>query len=245
MTLWHQLPEGPSLRGALPLVAARWLITYGGTGGSSSFGGAAATFDDVLNLTVASASVGSSIARARPYPGAWPRMEGDVMARVDFTSGNGDADGAILVGIGGPLSTDSWVALRCGGDGNLRLVDSTGADHTTDVAGPSSGERTGGNLFLRLTRTPVGVVGLWGVAAGADHFPLTWFPAGVVCDVDVLNASQGGAPMIAVYSTGGGVSGGVTVQVSGVGVFGRSLVALGGSVAIDSDGRAPVWTAED
>ena len=26
MTLWHQLPEGPSLRGALPLVAARWLF---------------------------------------------------------------------------------------------------------------------------------------------------------------------------------------------------------------------------
>ena len=31
------------------------------------------------------------------------------------------------------------------------------------------------------------------------------------------------------WRKGGGVSGGVTVQVSGVGVFGRSLVALGGS----------------
>lgn len=241
--------DGPTHRGALPLVGTRWAVSTSGTGGSSAFSGDVTVPSDVLDLSVSSGNAGMAIARARTSglttaaENPWPRQEGDVMARVDFTAGNTDADGAALVGIGGFLSSSAWVALRCGADGQCRVIDSSGADITTDVAGPDSTERTAGNLWLRFTRTITGVVAAWGVAVDSDHYPETWFTVAVVCDdLSALANSQGGTPILGAIATGSGVAGGLTARFSGVGLFGASARVCRGR------GSAPAgseWTAED
>ena len=244
--------DGPTPRSSVPIAAWRWRVTFAGAGASHLFSGAPESFDDALSLAVSSGAAGTALARAvRPAAGAapigWPRDEGDVMVRAVITAGEDDADGAILVGLGGPKSTDGWVALRCGADGTWRLVDSSGADLTMDVVGPSVEALTGGNLFLRIARAAVGVVASWGVASDADHYPLTWNPVAVATTVDALYRSQGCVPVVGAKTTGGGVSGGFTFQVTGVGLFGRSK-AGGESPRVTASGDRvlmPKWTPED
>lgn len=222
---------------AVPFIAARWSTAYTGSGGSLAYSGDAAAVTDVVDLTVSAASVGSVVSRALASAGAretgtrsrWPDARGDVMVRVDFASGNTDADGAALVGLGGDKTSQAWCALRCGGDGNCRIVDSTGADLTTDVMGPDSGERTGGNLWLRFLRSESGVAAAWGVAYDSDSFPEVWFYCGVVSSVAALQSSQGGAPIIGAITTGGAVAAGLTVRATGV--------ILGVDTGREADGR--------
>lgn len=202
---------------ALTLTAPHWLTAYGGTGGSIAYsgdttGGGVGNPTDTATFSVSAGSVGSAVSRAREASGAltsrWPDNAGDVAVRVDFTSGSTDADGAALVGIGDPANGGGWCAVRCGGDGNCRIVDSSGVDHTSDVSGPSPSETAGGNLWLRFTSTPVGVAAAWGVAYDTDSMPATWHCIGVACTVDAVNAARGGAPVLGAVTTGGGVAGG-------------------------------------
>lgn len=219
---------------ALTLTAPHWTTSYGGTGGSIVYsgdatGGGVGNPTDAVSLRVSAASVGSAVSRGREAPGElasrWCDNGGDVAARVDFTSGSTDADGAALVGIGSPSSGGAWCAVRCGGDGNCRIVDSTGADHTTDVSGPSPSETAGGNLWLRFTSTPVGVAASWGIADGPDAMPATWHCVGVACTVDVVNAARGGAPIIGAIATGGGVAGGLACEFSCIALAGPTALA--------------------
>ena len=153
--------------GADPMTGAAWTDT---APAGTSVTWAAST----LTLTVdAGTADGASTLNAsgNTSPEWW-----DVCARLAVTSGNGEASGNLGLWAGVDASNCAiWILYA---DGSLKIGQITGGGYSDLLARTaantiSSGQRTGGQLWLRLSRSPIGLAASWGVGvAGAT--PTSW-----------------------------------------------------------------------
>ena len=97
------------------------------------------------------------------------------LVRLDVTAGNASGSTGYFLMIVRADATN-YVYLRMTAAGDLRLTYAiAGAEtHSSDVAGPSAGQRTGGQLWLRLATDGLGRwISLWGVGS-AGAVPTVW-----------------------------------------------------------------------
>lgn len=114
------------------------------------------------------ASCGSSKA-AYLASGQWY----DLAARIRVIAGDGSS--ATRVGFAVGPSASSNVSINLWTSGTVECGYFNGATYTAFAfpAGTSSGDRTGGELWLRISRTPTGVAFAWGVGSAGAR-PTTW-----------------------------------------------------------------------
>ena len=97
----------------------------------------------------------------------------DVAVRFQVLAGDGASSTRTGFSIG--VSSTSNVSINFWNNSNVECGHFDGATFTSlaTAAGPDSGQRTGGNLWLRITRTPTGVSFAWGVGSGGA-LPTSW-----------------------------------------------------------------------
>lgn len=182
-----------------------WTTTAGASTSATWSGG-------VLTLSAASGATGRvEVERASPLSStahAW-----DYAARIDVTAGDTTSGtGYVLMYVASDVNNFVYYLLLQ--NGTTRLVYRTaGADTSLgDVAGPSSGQRTGAQLWLRLRGDVSGRwVALWGVGSSGS-LPTVWTRthaadvAGLAAAVPATSAleiwvgSSGGAPLTATHT---------------------------------------------
>jgi hypothetical protein len=158
--------------GAPPTVLSDALNGDGWTDVTAS-GGGDASWSSKLILNCGSGSASSCGVKATGYldSGEW----WDFAVRLDVVSG--DASSNTRVGFVIGKDDENHVALSLWTNGTLEAsyVSATSFQSLTfgSVAGITSGVRTGGQLWLRMTRTPTGVSWWWGLGSG-DAMPTQW-----------------------------------------------------------------------
>jgi hypothetical protein len=125
-----------------------------------------------LTFTVPASTAGAqSVTRTDLLPGP---EEWDVAIRVDVVAGDNSAQTRVRL-VAGPSASNN-VTLEMDTDGNVisyRVVSSSATDITTVAGATSSGDRTGGQLWLRIRGGDAGYRTLWGVGSGGDP-PTSW-----------------------------------------------------------------------
>lgn len=177
-----------------PMAGAGW------TTGAASGGATASWTAGTLVLSVPTASVGA-IQVTRPdllqAPDSW-----DAALRVTVTTGDGAAAvGRSLVWSLG-ADANNRVQLQILSSGDVEIIAYIAGSPTVLLAsaafGPTTGNRTGGQLWYRVRRDPRGVSVLWGVgSAGAP--PVLWTLLDTYATTEALAASQGTWSGISVY----------------------------------------------
>jgi len=115
---------------------------------------------------------------------------GDLAIRVRVVVGDGSSAGRIGFAIGrsaaANVSINLWPSsnVECGhyGSGSFSSL--------ATVAGPDSGQRTGGQLWLKISRTPTGVAFAWGVGSGGE-LPEQWTTTAISTSTTVLDRASG------------------------------------------------------
>ena len=166
----------------------------------------------MLTLSAASGATGRvEVERASPLSStahAW-----DYAARIDVTAGDTTSGtGYVLLFVASDAT--NFVYYLLSQDGTTRMVHRIAGTETSlgDVAGPSSGQRTGAQLWLRLRGDVSGRwVALWGVGSSGS-LPTVWTRthaadvAGLTAAVPATSAleiwvgSSGGAPLTATHT---------------------------------------------
>ena len=99
----------------------------------------------------------------------------DVAIRVRFDVGNGSGNGRVLFVVG--RNSANCLVLTLSAAGELQAGRRVGGSYTNYTvlyyAGIDSSARTGGQLWVRASRSPQGFVWLWGIGAG-DQLPTEW-----------------------------------------------------------------------
>lgn len=182
-----------------------WTTTAGASTSATWSGG-------VLTLSAASGATGRvEVERASPLSStahAW-----DYAVRIDVTAGDTTSGtGYVLLIVAADANNFVYYLLLQ--NGTTRLVYGIAGTATSlgDVAGPSSGQRTGAQLWLRLRGDVSGRwVALWGVGSSGS-LPTVWTRthaadvAGLTAAVPATSAleiwvgSSGGAPLTATHT---------------------------------------------
>jgi len=182
-----------------------WTTTAGASTSATWSGG-------VLTLSAASGATGRvEVKRASPLSStahAW-----DYAARIDVTAGDTTSGtGYVLILVAS--DANNFVYYLLSQDGTTRLVYKIAGTETLlgNVAGPSSGQRTGAQLWLRLRGDVSGRwVALWGEGSSGS-LPTVWTRthaadvAGLTAAVPATSAleirvgSVGGAPLTATHT---------------------------------------------
>ena len=175
---------GQALMTAANAAAARTLLlgtfsdALSGSGWSSASatGGAAASWASgparlVLNCAPGSAgSCGVESTTRLPSTDTY-----DVAIRVRFDVGDGSANGRVLFVVG--RDSANRLVLTLSAAGALQAGRTVGGSYTGYTvlydAGIDSNARTGGQLWVRASRSPQGFVWLWGIGAGGQ-LPTAW-----------------------------------------------------------------------
>lgn len=164
-----------------PMTGADWTTT-------AATDTAATWAASVLTLSALAGATGRvEVDRAAVIPGtaqAW-----DTCVRLDVTAGDA-ASGTGYFLIAAWVDASNYVYARMLTNGMLRLVYKIAGSETigSDVAGPNAGQRTGGQLWLRLHGDALGRWALlWGVGS-AGALPTAWTRTHVI-DVGVLAAA--------------------------------------------------------
>lgn len=144
----------------------------------------------------------------------------DFMCRVDVVAGDAVIHGNLILWAG------HGVALGSPTDGILFILNSSGTVEVvyksvssdfsllSATAGPDAGQRTGGNLWMRITRSPTALACHWGVGtAGAVPTSSQWTTVYAGSNVTALNVSRGYGARVDINTFDGGISGGYTVDV--------------------------------
>ena len=116
----------------------------------------------------------------------------DLLCRVQVTQGDGSTLTRYALAAGQSITDHVSVALWT--NSNLEPGYVVGGSFTSlaIVAGPNSGQRTGGHLWLRISRTPVALAFSWGedlTATGA--VPAVWTTVSVTSNTTALAAAGG------------------------------------------------------
>jgi hypothetical protein len=124
----------------------------------------------------------------------------DVMCRVDLVSGDGESSANIGLFAGADASNNFIWVLYCDGSYKIgRFVATVYSDLVAHTAPNqiSSGQRTGGQLWLRLSRSPIGLAASWGVGT-SGAVPTAWTTVYVsVSDITLANITTGSWVQIA------------------------------------------------
>ena len=114
----------------------------------------------------------------------------DVAIRAQVLSADGSTLTRAGFSIGG--SSSSNVSINFWNNGTVECGHYDGSTFTslTSTAGPDSGQRTGGQLWIRITRTPTSVAFSWGVGS-AGALPTSWTTVHVSTNATVLLRSGG------------------------------------------------------
>lgn len=144
----------------------------------------------------------------------------DLLYRVDVVTGDGTAapdTGNIYSLVGRDVGNCFIVAMNA--DGSLSIGRSSGGSWAGAYVTPAantitSGQRTGGQLWFRVSRRPGVVVAASGVGS-ADAVPTTWTTlyAGTGASYDALDLSYGTFVRLGADTFGAGVAAGWTVDV--------------------------------
>lgn len=153
------------------------------SGGASAAWGASK-----LTLTCPSGSAASCGVEQAGY---LPSGESyDVAARVDVTAGDASSLTRLVLTAGQSASANASVILWSDGTVEWGHYGSGSFTSLGTTAGPDSGQRTGGQLWVRLTRTPVGIAFAWGVGS-AGALPTEWTTVGISTAANVLARAGG------------------------------------------------------
>ncbi len=202
-----------TLTGQVTLAA--W-ISGTATGGASVSQG---TSPSRLSFDVpASAAGAQSVTRTDLLPGAalW-----DVAVRVKVLTGNSSAQTRVRL-VAGASASDA-VAFELDTDGgaiSYRVASASATDITT-TTGPTSGQRTGGELWMRIRGGDSGYRTLWGVGA-SGALPTTWTVAQSRSSDAAAAVTWGVHCQVLVGTLDTSVASGLTVDVLDVRA-GRSL----------------------
>ncbi len=209
-------------------VAARTVDPFSGSGWTilSPSGGALATWaagPARLSLSVPDGATGGCALERSAYV---PESdEWDVCMRVDVLAGDGSADTRTILYVG--VDANNLYSLAFWANGTLEAGRVVAGVYTSVamVAGPSSGERTGAQFWLRLSRRVTGVVASWAVGS-AGAVPAAWVAVGVPDAALASLLASCGTYVRLVHVTLGGVVGGYAVDVLALRLRGLAGVAL-------------------
>lgn len=144
--------------------------TVSATGGASA---SWATSPARLLLNCAPGSAGSCGAEQEDYLQSGEYY--DVAIRVRFDVGDGSANGRVLFVVG--RDSANCLVLTLSAAGALQAGRTVGGSYTGYTvlydAGIDSNARTGGQLWVRASRSPQGFLWLWGIGAGGQ-LPTEW-----------------------------------------------------------------------
>lgn len=143
----------------------------------ASSGGAAATWgDDMLTLDCVSGSAGScGVERATLVPSGG---QVTVAIRLRVVTGDNSNQTRVILSLG--RDDANHASLIFFTDGSIECGFTAGGSYTywsiaSTIAGIDAGVRAGGNLWLRLDRSPLGIAWFWGVGSGGAR-PTAWHP---------------------------------------------------------------------
>lgn len=137
----------------------------------------------------------------------------DVCARIDFVSGNGESYTNFVFALGSSFS-DCIMWVNTGGGNNYVGRRDGGAWTTVASSAPSgisSGDRTGGQLWLRASRAPTGVVFFYGVGS-SGALPTRWMIVRTITNEAAIAAALGQYVRLGI-DTSSGIAGGFTLDV--------------------------------
>ena len=203
-----------------PMAGAGW--TTGAAGGGATAAWTAGT----LVLTAPTGAV-ADIQVSNPTVA--PSADGfDIYLRVAVTTGDGVAgsNGRLVWSVG--LDANNRVQVDFRSDGNAESYVYNGGAATlltaASATGISAGQRTGGQLWYRISRTPVGVSILWGVGSGGS-LPTAWTVWNTYATTLVARASQGTRTSLSIY-TPSGVAGGYVLTTYAIRATGYGMGPL-------------------
>ena len=124
----------------------------------------------------------------------------DLAIRVDVVTGDTSAATRLVLTAGQSSAANVSTILWANGTIEWGHYGSGSFTSLGTTAGPDSGQRTGGQLWLRITRTPTGVAFAWGVGSASVR-PTTWTTVGVSTAANVLARAGGTYAQIKVLTT--------------------------------------------
>ena len=140
-------------------------------------GGASATWGGgMLTLGCVSGAAGSCGVRAANYLPSGDSVT--VAIRLRVVTGDNSNQARVTLSLGRDASNN--INLIFYTNGSIEFGYTAGGSYTywrteSTIAGIDAGVRTGGNLWLRLDRAPLGVLWSWGVGASGAR-PTAWHP---------------------------------------------------------------------
>jgi hypothetical protein len=156
------------------------LTTSGGA--SASWGSSKLTLDCPLG---SAASCGVEKSSYLPSAESY-----DIAMRVDVTAGDASTLTRLVLTVGQSSSANVSTILWSSGTVEWGSYGSGSFTSLGSTSGPNSGQRTGGQLWLRVTRTPTGVAFSWGVGSGGA-LPTSWTTVGTSSSATVLDRASG------------------------------------------------------
>lgn len=138
----------------------------------------------------------------------------DLCVRIDFVSGEADTDTRTYIALGNSVTESVYLVAYGGGNYVVAATGVGGApwtEFTVASSGLSNGDRTGGQLWLRLHRSPSAVVAMMGVGADGE-LPSSWAVLYVVTNTSAIRFAQGRWVRVSLDS-GGAPVGGAIVDV--------------------------------
>jgi hypothetical protein len=147
----------------------------------------------------------------------------DFAVRCEYSTGNGSNQAALQLSSGTDANNKS--VLACYADGTLLwgYVAAGAFTQLGTVAGPSSGQRTGQQLWLRLTRRAGLVAYAWGVGS-AGALPTAWTVAGTHATAAAVSVASGTYRVLQAWcASGATIPSGLLINVRAI-----TYQALGG-----------------
>jgi hypothetical protein len=159
--------------------------------------------------------------------------EYDIAARLDFVAGSGGGVPA-NVSLWAGRDSSNAVLVQAYADGNVGAGGFVGGSYfnlASRFAATSSGDRTGGDLWLRISRSRTGIAMYWGVGAGGA-VPTSWSciyassaVSGAAPSPGALTSSQGTYARLDLYADAS-FGAALTVDVTAI----RTVDQSGGSL---------------
>jgi hypothetical protein len=115
---------------------------------------------------------------------------GDLAIRLDVVVGDTLVTGRAGVVVGASSAANVSVNLWPNGNVECGHYGSGSFTSLATTAGPDSGQRTGGQLWLKIGRTPTSVAFAWGVGSGGD-LPEQWTTTAISTNTTVVSRASG------------------------------------------------------
>jgi hypothetical protein len=210
-------------------IGALYTDAMAGAGWTTGAAGGGATAAWTAGTLVLTAPTGAVADIQVSNPSVAPSADSyDMYLRVAVTTGDGVAgsNGRLVWSVGLDANNRVQVDFRSDGNAESYVYNGGAATLLTAAAatGISAGQRTGGQLWYRISRTPVGVSILWGVGS-AGALPTVWTVWNAYATSLVARASQGTRTSLSIY-TPSGVAGGYVLTAYAIRATGYGMGPL-------------------